>query len=125
MQHIPRTPLQGRRVLVVEDEYVLAEDLCRALDAQGAKVLGPASQVRAALELLARGDVPDLAILDVNLGGEMVFPVADALRRLGIPFVFATEYGQRQVPSAHAEVPQCEKPIDLRHLVRVLAMVSG
>src|SRR5947209_14372115 len=81
--------LRGRRFLVVEDEYVIAADLTASLEALGAEVAGPAPSVAAALTLLeSEGDRLDGAVLDVNLGKERVYPVADVLRGRGIPFVF-------------------------------------
>ena len=117
----PSAPLHGRRVLVVEDEYVLAEELRDELERLGADVLGPVAAVGDALDLLAREALPDVAVLDVNLGGEMVFPVARALTDLGIPFVLATCYDPRELPGSYAQAPRCEKPIDPRELARALA----
>ena len=110
--------LRGRRVLVVEDEYILAEDLRQELEDQGAKVLGPVPTVAEALELLRQGPAPDLAILDINLQGEMVYPVADALRAQAIPFLFATRYDAWAIPSAYVDVPRAEKPLALRDLAQ-------
>src|SRR4028118_220513 len=84
--------IKGRRILVVEDEYMLAEDLREELESQGALVMGPVACVADALELLRSGPAPDMAILDINLGGEMAYPVADALRARDIAFIFATGY---------------------------------
>lgn len=106
--------LKDRRVLVVEDEYLIAEDLREQLLSCGAEVMGPVACVADALALLEDGTAPDLAILDIRLGGEMVYPVADALRTKGIPFVFATGYDAWAVPEAYAEVPRTEKPVGLR-----------
>ncbi len=103
--------LTGRRILVVEDEALIArllEDLLREL---GCEVVGPASNVTLALELAAR-ERPDAAVLDVNLGGETVFPVADALKHAGIPFVFITGYGQAGLSGAHTGHATIRKPID-------------
>jgi CheY-like chemotaxis protein len=105
--------LRGRRVLVVEDEYLLAEDLREGLEGQGAEVLGPVPIVAEALALLRQGPAPDFAILDINLQGEMVYPVADLLRAQGIPFLFATGYDAWAIPEAYADVPRTEKPVDL------------
>ena len=103
-----------RRVLVVEDEYMIAQDLARELEDVGAEVLGPVPSVADALALLVAEAVPpDAAILDVNLGGEMVFPVAEALRERGVPFVFVTGYDPWSLPQAYADVPCCEKPFDV------------
>ena len=109
-------PLAGRRVLVVEDEYLLAEDLRPALEAQGAEVMGPAASVAQALDLLRSGLSPYMAILDINLHGEMVYPVADALRARGIPFIFATGYEAWAIPEAYADVTRAEKPVELRSI---------
>src|SRR3712207_5255758 len=86
---------RGRRVLVVEDEYLLAEDLRDELEGEGAIVLGPVPSVAEALELLRSGPKPYMAIVDINLQGEMVWPVADRLREMGVPFIFATGYDAR------------------------------
>lgn len=107
-------PLRGRRVLVVEDEYMLAEDLREGLEQQGAEVAGPVSTVAEALELLGQEPAPDFAILDINLQGETVYPVAVALRARGIPFLFATGYEAWAIPEAYADVPRAEKPLDLK-----------
>ena len=112
--------LRDRRILVVEDEYMVAEDLRIELEEMGAEVLGPVPSVAGALALLARGARPDAAILDVNLGGEMVFPLAEALRERGVPFMFATGYDAWSLPAAYAEVPRCEKPFEVWHCLRML-----
>ena len=106
--------VKGRRILVVEDEYMLAEDLREELERQGAEVMGPVASVADALELLRSGPAPDMAILDINLGGEMAYPVADALRARDIPFVFATGYDAQAIPKAYADVPRAEKPVEVR-----------
>ncbi|RDI53594.1 response regulator [Microvirga subterranea] len=112
--------LRGRRILVVEDEYMMADDLQYDLEKAGAKVVGPVPSVADALRLLATEDAIDGAILDVNLRGEKAYPVADVLRDRGIPFVLATGYEQWALPGAYKDVPRCEKPVDLRHLARTL-----
>ena len=118
--------LQGRRVLLVEDEFLIASDLVRLLRQQGAEVLGPASSVRAALDLLQTAvQGPDGAVLDVNLRGEMAFPVADALHARGVPFVFATGYTADMIPARYASVPCCEKPFEGPEIVRALAAQYG
>jgi CheY-like chemotaxis protein len=92
--------LKGRCVLVVEDEAVVAMDLCALLGGAGCRVLGPVSGVRRALETIEHKHI-DGAILDVGLDGEKVFPVADALARRGTPFVFLTGYDAETLPPAH------------------------
>ena len=112
--------LQGRRILVVEDEYMMAEDLQYELGRVGAVVIGPVPSVADALRLLATEEAIDGAILDVNLRGEKAYPVADVLRERGIPFVLATGYEQWALPEAYKDIPRCDKPVDLRLLTRTL-----
>jgi CheY-like chemotaxis protein len=119
------SPLSGRRILVVEDDFVVADDFCQSLEQDGAEVVGPVPNVTLALALLSGSPPLDAAILDINLGGQMVYPVADALRRLGIPFVFVTGYDEEEVPEVYADVPYCEKPLDVRPCVRALWTEAG
>jgi len=112
--------VKGRRILVVEDEYMLAEDLREELESQGALVMGPVASVADALELLRSGPAPDMAILDINLGGEMAYPVADALRARDIPFIFATGYNAHAIPKAYSDMPRVEKPVEVRQAISKL-----
>lgn len=112
--------LAGQRILIVEDEYFLAADFVQALAALGAVVIGPASNVEAALGLLD-GSAPDLAILDINLKGDISFAVADALAARGLPFVFVTGYDQGVIPPRHADRPRWQKPFDAARLLESLA----
>ena len=113
--------LRDRRVLVVEDEYMLARDLCGELEGAGAVVVGPAPNVEGALALIASERRIDVAALDVNLRGELAFPVADALSARGVPFVFVTGYEDKALFAGYAEVPRCEKPLDVTTLTKTLA----
>lgn len=118
----PLPALRGRRVLLVEDEYLLAKDVGEELERQGALVLGPVPSVTEALDLLASDPPPDAAILDINLGGEMVYPVAEALRACAIPFIFTTGYEAEAILPAYAGVPRAEKPLAPREVVRLLSL---
>lgn len=112
--------LSGRRILVVEDEYFIAEELAAALTALGAIIVGPAATMERALELLAAPGC-DLAVLDINLKGKSNFRLADILASRGVPFVFATGYDDAAVPAYHKNVPRWEKPFDAVALAATLA----
>lgn len=104
--------LKGRRILIVEDDYFVAEDLASAFIDEGAGILGPVAEVNATLSMINGADQIDGAVLDINLHGEMVFPVAEELTRRRIPFVFSTGYTRAIVPESYDDVPRCEKPLD-------------
>ncbi|MBV9394430.1 MAG: response regulator [Methylobacteriaceae bacterium] len=112
--------LSGRRVLVVEDEYFIAADIVRTFRADGAEIIGPAGTVEDALELVHSTPRIDGAILDINLHGEMVYPVADALAKRSVPFIFATGYDKAAVPERHAGIKHCEKPVTPEAIARAL-----
>ena len=112
--------LRDCRVLVVEDEYLLADELTIQLTDRGATVLGPASNVRAALSLIEGEDALDGAILDVNLGGEPAYPIADTLRERGVPVLFTTGYDAAALPDRFRDVPRCEKPVNIGRIASAL-----
>lgn len=108
------------RILVVEDEYLLADELSQELSDEGAMVLGPVPSVKDALSVLETEEPPHGAILDVNLGGEPVFAVADALIDRGIPMVFTTGYDATALPERFQHLPRCEKPVNIRRITAAL-----
>ena len=107
-----RAPPPGRLVLVVEDEALIAMDLEARLERRGWRVLGPAATVARALRLLdGGGEMPVVALLDANLRGETVTPVAERLRALGVPFVVASAYdGARLAELGLGGAPSVGKP---------------
>jgi CheY-like chemotaxis protein len=107
------------RVLVVEDEGLIAIMLEDMLDDIGCEVALSASAVPQTLGWLEAGGVADAALLDVNLGGETVFPVAEALRARGTPFAFTTGYGEAS-DARFRDAPLLSKPIRRERLVEVL-----
>jgi two-component SAPR family response regulator len=111
--------LKDRRVLVVEDQYLIADDLSRALREFGAQVVGPVSNSEAAHAEMAQGQV-DVAFLDINLNDEMVFPLADELERRGIPFIFATGHDAAIIPERFKSKPRLEKPFTAQSLQAVV-----
>ncbi|WP_411034007.1 helix-turn-helix domain-containing protein [Shinella sp. BYT-45] len=117
---IAENPLAGKRILVVEDDYLVVTDLITRLKAMGVDAVGPAASAEDALALL--DSEPDLsgALLDVNLGGRMVFPLADELARRALPFVLATGYGRDIIPYRYADRGLLEKPFDDRSLEAAL-----
>ncbi|PDS80440.1 response regulator [Rhizobium sp. BC49] len=109
----------GKRILIVEDEYFLADEARRMLEKAGATVIGPAAGVTAALDLVDNEEI-DAAILDVHLDGEFVFPVAEELERRDIPFVFATAFDRSVIPAKFAGFILCEKPTELEKIAEAL-----
>ncbi|HUD95317.1 response regulator [Sphingobium sp.] len=115
--------LAGLHILVVEDEYLIADEIRDMLDAAGAKVLGPVPTVEAALARIVEAPRIDAAILDINLRGTMVFDVADALNARAVPFLFATGYDRSAIPDRFNEIPRAEKPLKARHVEGALATI--
>jgi CheY-like chemotaxis protein len=113
--------IAGRRLLVVEDDYWIASDLAAWLESEGADVLGPAGSVDDALGLLRTASLPDAGVLDINLGEERVFPVAEALQAARVPFVFLSGYDAKEVPDSYRGALACAKPLDRAKLLRALA----
>jgi CheY-like chemotaxis protein len=106
------TNLEGLRLLLVEDEYLFAFCMAELLEDMGVDVLGPVACVSDAMDLLDKAPEIDGAILDVNLGTEVVFPVADRLLALQIPFVFASAYDRAMLPARFRGIEVCEKPLN-------------
>ena len=110
MAALPGRPTQ--RVLVVEDEYFIADDLVSALAAVGVEPVGPAYTIDDALVLIGCAEGIDGAVLDINLKGQAAFPVADALIARDIPFFFTTGYDRQQLEDKYRHIPRFEKPFD-------------
>jgi CheY-like chemotaxis protein len=118
----PLDYLHGLCLLIVEDEYTIASDLASWFEEAGSEIVGPAGSVRNALALATSNlDRLDAAVLDVNLRGERVFPVADVLSGAGVPFIFATGYDAHIIPEVYADVPRCEKPVGMMQLAHMLS----
>jgi len=121
--------LTGKRILVVEDEGLVALLVQDGLVGAGAEVVGPVGSVTDALQLVetAMGDGGiSGAVLDLNLGGQPVFPVADVLSKLGVPFLFETGYGDDCDTGGYTAAPVLHKPYGTQRLVgAVQALVSS
>jgi CheY-like chemotaxis protein len=113
--------LRGRHILIVEDEYFIASDVSRSMSAHGAKIVGPVGTVKEALDLLDDGRTVDGAVLDINLRGEHVYPVADRLAQSQVPFLFLTGYDAHVIPPKYSKVIRCEKPLTMHKIVAALS----
>jgi CheY-like chemotaxis protein len=119
-------PLSGRRVLVIEDEYFLADDIARVLRELGASVIGPVGELGEAASLIDGDKTIDAAIVDVNLRSDMVYPVVRTLRARKVPLLFTTGYDRKSIEPEFQDVPLWEKPLDLPAMARDLAgLIKG
>jgi len=116
----PAFALAGLRILVVEDEYMVAELLCTILEGFGCHVIGPCATVAEAVAAV-RANKLDCAVLDVNLDGNSSGPVAAALNAAAVPFVVATGYGDLSLMDAmFDQAPRIHKPFDIAQLTASL-----
>jgi len=111
--------LKGLKVLIVEDEWLVAMNLEAALEHAGIQVIGPVPTVQTALRTIEDEQL-DAAFLNVNLGVEKVWPVADSLMDRGIPLVFVTSYDANNLPDRYRSLPYCTKPAAEQEAIRVL-----
>jgi CheY-like chemotaxis protein len=116
----PMTDKATPRVLVVEDEYLIRMLLEDMLTDLGYNIAGAVGTIKEASELAAKAEF-NVAILDVNLDGQEVFPVAEILAKRGVPFVFVTGYGENSLPEPYRGRPALQKPFQAEQLKRVLA----
>jgi len=111
--------LEGLRILVVEDEFLVASLIENMLESSGCLVSGPIPRLAEALEAVDHGTY-DAAILDVNLGGDRIDPVAEALSQRNVPFAFVTGYGAGALPREYADRPRLCKPFKMADLLGML-----
>lgn len=114
--------LSGKRVLLLEDEPIIAMSVEDMLVDLGCVVIGPALSAAEA-DTLARNEQLDAALLDINMGDGASFPVASILRKRGIPFSFATGYGRTGVPADLGDVSVLAKPYTQEALVTILRLL--
>ena len=116
---LPQRCIMARvcRVLIVEGEYFLADDLKKALQSEGAEIIGPISELPEAI-IQVDQDGLDAAVIDINLHDQAAYPVADKLTEQSIPFVFATGYSQHILPDRFWEVKRFEKPYDVSAIAK-------
>jgi len=116
--------LQHLRILIVEDEYLLGVSLYDSLERLGATVVGPIGNIPDALHILAQCEV-DLAVLDIDLRGVAVYPVADTLQDMRVPFLFSTGYDETSVPVRFRNHPLVRKPCEIDSLVAAIESLIG
>ena len=115
----------GRRVLVVEDDFLVSLMTVDFLESIGCEVVGPAARLAAALQL-AQSESLDAAVLDINLAGDIVWPVAEVLQRRDVPFIFLSAHPRlSEVPILFAAAPRLEKPLEQNRLLRQLSAIWG
>jgi DNA-binding response OmpR family regulator len=124
-QDAPIPALNGLRGLVVEDRGLIAMKIAQVLRQAGCTVVGPAGTLGAGLDLAQRESL-DAALLDIDLRGEPVYPLAEVLRAGGVSFLFLTGYGEMVLPEAWRDAPRLEKPVDPASLREALhRLVTG
>lgn len=120
----PARPLADLRVLVVEDMLHIAWEMCDELRSAGAAIVGPAGHAEHALQL-ATSEAFDVAVIDVALNGDPATPIAEALRRRGIPFLLVSGYNCQDLPPAMAGTPLLTKPVAYPRLIAAVADLAG
>jgi len=112
----------AKRVLIVEDEVLLALHLEDLLTELGHEIVGQFTRIDRAMRFAHESEI-DFAVLDINVAGTMSFPIADVLRERGIPFAFASGYGAEGLIDGYRDVPALRKPYAQDELERTIAMV--
>jgi CheY-like chemotaxis protein len=119
-KHLSKRELSNRNVLVVEDEMMIAMLIEDMLDEFGCKLVGPATSVPRALDLIGKEQV-EIAVLDLNLDGQDTYAIADALQQKNVPFIFATGYGSTGLRQEYGNRPVLQKPFQAKDLENALA----
>jgi CheY-like chemotaxis protein len=117
--------LRDRRILVVEDEYLIALNLQDSLETAGSVVLGPVSSVEKAISKIESEPHIDAAVLDVNLGGVLAYPVADMLVAREIPFIFTSGYEDNALRTRYSNVKTCTKPYQFEAMQEALVQAMS
>ena len=123
--HNPARDTAGLKVFVVEDESLVAMQLEDMLFDLGCEVVGLAMRLKRAHEMLDSGMAIDVAILDVNIGGDKIYPIAMRLRDIGIPMIFATGYGREGLETEWQICPVLQKPYSANQIEHSILSVTG
>lgn len=116
----PQTNKGTCNILVIEDDYIVALDLCTQVESLGITVIGPAGKLDEGLDLARTVEPLHGAILDVNISNETVFPIADELIERNVPIVFATAYDMTMLPARFRHFPRVDKPMDPGQILRAV-----
>jgi CheY-like chemotaxis protein len=114
--------MSGQRILVAEDEFLVYLALGEDLRGAGYAVVGPCASLAETEKAVAREQI-DLALLDINMGGEMAWPAADALIAKNIPLIFLSGYGEAALPERYRPLPRVAKPFDPQMLIREIRRI--
>ncbi|WP_235984587.1 response regulator [Mesorhizobium neociceri] len=112
------------RILIVEDEWLIAEDHAARLRSAGHRVVGPVPSVQAALDRIAQEEI-DAALLDIQLNGETSYRVAESLQEKSIPFAFVTGHVTSEIPARFATASVLQKPVAAEGLSAAVAALAG
>jgi DNA-binding response OmpR family regulator len=116
----------SRRILVIEDEFLIASEMAATLEEAGYAVVGPVGSVSAALTTLTGDDAkPDAAVVDANLRGESSAPLVARLRDLAVPFCVCTGYRNVDLKATFGDAPTLQKPIDPAVLLRTVSALAA
>lgn len=110
--------LKGKRILVVEDDPLIAADLLQGLEGLGADVVGPFGRVSEALKRVEEGGPIEGGVLDIHVGGELVYRLVDKLKGRGVPIVFATGTEEDEIPLRYRDVRRYPKPYRIEEMAR-------
>ena len=116
------TQQHGWRVLIVEDEYFLADDLARGFAQEGISIVGPVPSLDQAMALVEQEQI-NLAVLDIALDGSKIYDVADILIAQDVPVLFVTGYDRDAIPDRYADVPICQKPASAKDVIIALERI--
>jgi DNA-binding NarL/FixJ family response regulator len=121
----PAPALTGKRVLVMEDEYLIADDIAAELRLAGAEVIGPAGSMPHGLRLMAHAAPIDVAIVDINLRDTLAYPLLDQLIEAGVQVIIASGYDEGMIPDRYQHLPRCEKSTSAVNVVGLAAAVCN
>lgn len=121
----PPFSLADKRVLIVEDEFLIADEIAYDFESYGVEVVGPVSTVARAMDVIASGLLLDGAVIDIDLEDDKAFPVVDALRERGVRCIFVTGCDLDVIPPAYHDIPLCQKPVSPSEIARSLFQLTS